>query len=1184
MHNQGVLAIGILQVSAALVLLVLYLLLYRDIPSRFFRLWIAGWALTTAAAASRILGPFGILPQGDLVADGLSLAAASTLLASVFDYTGRARRATAIWPLALAGLLALFWFDLYVGNTYGVLWLAVGLKAVICFAAGFLLIRLAQGRRGWSARLLGLTFILNALHDLDRPLWDGQQFYLARTGLGAFLEAALGVALAVVVLEGARSRKEELNDKLRRLTLITAASTQSFNVSEILEVVLRELADSFGATHGLVRLLEGEGDSRELIVRSSVGFSSTFLERYSRASVNEPWARRALDPDTSHLVFDTERDPLVRRRLEAEGIKAMVLVRVPGKDAPLGVLCVGSNEPRRFHAEEIHFLVNVANLLGLTIQNVSLFEQAAHAERQWMYTFDSIEDPILVHDPEFRILRANQALGQRLGNVPAKSLVGCRVVDGFQPAAASATSRFGTAPWVNCPYCEGVAGKGDTQDPALGACFLASSSDFTGPGGAHLGTIHVLKDVTERKRAEDRYRNLIANVQEGVFISTPGGQFIDFNDAFMRMLGYENREELMRTPIGASIYVNPDDRERLKKLLREHGSVTDFEFQMRRRNGEVLTVLESSFATRGSAGNIVAFQGFVLDITERKRAEQEIRRRNRELMVLNSISQTLNQSLPLDELLDHTLHQLVELFHVDLGAVYLLDEPTNTVRRVAAYGLRSEYAAHFPPTVIPQDLLDNIRAVRATVLAGKSLPLPQTIRDFQQKEGVEVSNVVILWSKERILGAMVVSSRSPREFSPAELNLLTSVGNQVAASIEKSLLLEETRQALENLRRTQEQLLQSEKMAAVGQLISGVAHELNNPLTAILGYSQLLAANERTDSRGAEFVEKLRTQALRTHRIVHNLLSFARQQKPERLPVRIHQILENTLALREYDLRINNIVVHRDLDPDLPITAADAHQLQQVFLNILNNAVDAILEQSSHGEIWIRTAARGDRLVVEFTDSGPGVRDPQRVFDPFYTTKAVGKGTGLGLSICYGIVTEHGGTIQVSNSAEPGSGAIFVVGLPILTVAESHTELPDWPAGGPPAGRILLVDDEEAVLELEQEILRGRCSSVRSVRSGREAQQVLDREPVDLVITDLKMPGDITGHELYNWICRRHPELSGRVIFTMSDARAEDIAPLLEQSGCEFVQKPFELEKFLGVVRRVLNHAESMLLKDLPRQ
>ena len=186
--------------------------------------------------------------------------------------------------------------------------------------------------------------------------------------------------------------------------------------------------------------------------------------------------------------------------------------------------------------------------------------------------------------------------------------------------------------------------------------------------------------------------------------------------------------------------------------------------------------------------------------------------------------------------------------------------------------------------------------------------------------------------------------------------MLATVGSQIAVAVEKAQLYEETRAAYENLRRTQEQLLQSEKMAAVGQLISGVAHELNNPLTAILGYGQLLASSDAVGAQGADYVEKLHKQAQRTHRIVQNLLSFARQHKPERLPVELNQILEDTLALREYDLRANNIKVHRDLAEDLPQILADAHQLQQVFLNILNNAVDAVMGMQTAGELWVRTA------------------------------------------------------------------------------------------------------------------------------------------------------------------------------------------------------------------------------------
>ena len=204
-----------------------------------------------------------------------------------------------------------------------------------------------------------------------------------------------------------------------------------------------------------------------------------------------------------------------------------------------------------------------------------------------------------------------------------------------------------------------------------------------------------MKDITDRKRAEEKYRTLVSNVQEGVFISTPAGRFLDFNDALMRMLGYEHREELHGMSIFPAMYVNNSDRERLKKLLQEHGSVADFEFEIRRRDGEVRTMMESSIAVRDAAGNVTAFQGFLLDITDRKRAEQEIRRRNRELMVLNSIAQTLTESMDLNDSLHRTLRQIAELFSLDATSLYLFDEEGLTLRRIAAVGYRSEYARQF---------------------------------------------------------------------------------------------------------------------------------------------------------------------------------------------------------------------------------------------------------------------------------------------------------------------------------------------------------------------------------------------------------------------------------------------------------------------------------------------------------
>jgi two-component system NtrC family sensor kinase len=500
------------------------------------------------------------------------------------------------------------------------------------------------------------------------------------------------------------------------------------------------------------------------------------------------------------------------------------------------------------------------------------------------------------------------------------------------------------------------------------------------------------------------------------------------------------------------------------------------------------------------------------------------------------------------------------------------------LKRVASVGQRSHFARSFPPVEISTALLHQIRQARATLLAGVSLTLPGVFRDVQKQEGIQVSQVVVLWAKDRILGALSIECRSRRDFSTAELNLLAAVGNQVATTIDKSLLLEETREAYETLRRTQEQLLQSEKMAAVGQLISGVAHELNNPLTAILGYSQLLKSEEHVTSRGADYLEKLYKQAQRTHHIVQNLLSFARQHKPERTPVQLNQILDDTLILREYDMKLHSIQIHREFDSQLPLTGGDFNQLQQVFLNILNNAVDAIQEKGGKGEIWIRTEVVGNRLRVEFTDNGTGVQYPHRVFDPFYTTKAVGKGTGLGLSICYGIVKEHGGEIQVRNS--PPRGATFSIELPILAVAAAPRAEQPSRSRTATSGKVLLVDDEEAVLHIEQEILLARGIEVATARDAHEAINFLKKKTVDAVVTDMTMPGEVSAEDLLHWIMSHRPELAARVMFTVSSARANHGSEFIHKSGCPVMQKPFAIEDFWNAVQHVLSSGIPATLKS----
>jgi two-component system NtrC family sensor kinase len=284
--------------------------------------------------------------------------------------------------------------------------------------------------------------------------------------------------------------------------------------------------------------------------------------------------------------------------------------------------------------------------------------------------------------------------------------------------------------------------------------------------------------------------------------------------------------------------------------------------------------------------------------------------------------------------------------------------------------------------------------------------------------------------------------------------------------------------------------------------------------------------------------------------------------------VQINQALEETLALRDYDLRMHNIRVHLDFAGNLPMTSADPHQLQQVFLNMVNNAVDAILEHSTEGDLWVRTALHGDRLSIEFTDTGPGVKDASRVFDPFYTTKPVGKGTGLGLSICYGIITEHGGTIRVRNI--PSRGASFTIELPYQPAASPIFSTPGQKASTGRDGRILLVDRDDSVLEAVGTILRARDHRVQTAKNILEARALLEKENFDLVVADLHVSDGVNGGGLAEWLARHKPALSNRLIWMCAVAPSEDAGEHIAGKGRQILQKPFKANDLLAAVDELL--------------
>jgi len=374
-------------------------------------------------------------------------------------------------------------------------------------------------------------------------------------------------------------------------------------------------------------------------------------------------------------------------------------------------------------------------------------------------------------------------------------------------------------------------------------------------------------------------------------------------------------------------------------------------------------------------------------------------------------------------------------------------------------------------------------------------------------------------------------------------------------------------------RRTDERLRQTEKLTTLGSLISGVAHELNNPLTVVTGFAHLLAGAPDVPERVKRRLGQINVQAERAAKIVKNLLTFARQQPPEQRPVRLPELVDQALDLLAYQLGVNTIQVRRDFPAGVVELAADPDQLLQVLLNLLQNALHAMAGIARERVVSVRIAPAGGRVRLEVEDTGPGIPAAilDRIFDPFFTTKPPGQGTGLGLSICYGIVKAHGGDIAVENV--PGGGARFVVDLPI-GVLPAVPPRPAAPAvaQGPATdrARILVVDDEPEILSLLSEVLESSGHRVSTAANGRTALERIARgEVYDLVLLDVKMP-EIDGRTVFEELERDRPELARRVIFSTGDVISDDTREFIQASGRPAVMKPFVSDDIERVLRTTL--------------
>ncbi len=362
------------------------------------------------------------------------------------------------------------------------------------------------------------------------------------------------------------------------------------------------------------------------------------------------------------------------------------------------------------------------------------------------------------------------------------------------------------------------------------------------------------------------------------------------------------------------------------------------------------------------------------------------------------------------------------------------------------------------------------------------------------------------------------------------------------------------------------QLIQSDKLAALGEMIAGVAHEINNPLTTVMGQAELLGLSK--DLTKAQKSSKLILhEAHRAARIVKNLLIFSRAHQPEKVPVLINELIDQTLELWNYQIKVNNIVIEKHYSTDTPSILVDYYQIQQVIFNLIQNSQQAIATEKKQGVIRIETEVLNDRFVrIIFEDNGPGIEaeNLKKIFNPFFTTKSVGKGTGLGLSITYGIITAHGGNI--SCQSEPGKGTSFIVDLPIepegtpIIVDTEETELPSLPSK-----KIIIIDDETGILNFIQESLQNKGHEILTFTDGHLAIDYVKHNPFDVIFCDIKMPTP-SGVDIFKILSE---ENRNKMIFITGDLVNEETKKFVEDSGRPCVLKPFTTAHLLKALLQI---------------
>lgn len=592
------------------------------------------------------------------------------------------------------------------------------------------------------------------------------------------------------------------------------------------------------------------------------------------------------------------------------------------------------------------------------------------SQRNFKELIDSFDDPACAVSLDGTLRTVNKRITEVTG-LPYSDLVGSKIYDLIEEPTQEDVER-GLGSFLQRKRWAGtvrVRLKNNSR-PLYFECALNGIIK----GDEVVGASMLGRDVTEQREKELRFTELFETLQEGVYFSTPEGRLLDANPALVSMLGYLEKRDLLAVEPAA---LNIDHGQPvLGRAVDDRGGVRTREIKLRRKDGTAAVFLDSSRAVWDTSGNIIRYQGTLVDITEKRKMEQQLAQQ------------------------EEFRGRLLESFP-DLILVVDLEERYTFVSSRARDLLGYE----------PQDMLGKkiselddhspeLASLYHEVVSGKEL-FASAEYGARHRDGS--------WRTMRAAGSRLVDAEAKTS------GVIISVRD---ITVERKL---------------EQQVVQSERLAAMGAMIGGVAHELNNPLTAIMGVSELLQDTE-TNEASRKQLAMLQQQARRAAEIVQNLTYFSRPPAPGKSRINLVEVVERTLNLHAYSLRKNNIAVDFLKEAGVPYALGDPHQLMQVFLNLIVNAEQAIREVRDKGTLRIRLGKGDNSVWVSFHDDGPGIAKENlaSIFDPFYTTKRPGRGTGLGLSICKSVMKEHNGGVEAANS--PEGGAVFTVTLPVSAV------------------------------------------------------------------------------------------------------------------------------------------------------